>query len=156
MLDDWIFGLYNDIFNYEIQDDPFAQLPNDLMSFNDISQQDFFQNNNDLLNNSNKTTSYMNDSKNVEKVILDENDISFKKSYYSVCTKKKRLNKIFVKEIHNRFLVPILGFPPMTRSEYRCIAKYFRNYSNKNDQIIKCLEENKANIQQMIQLASCK
>lgn len=162
MLDDWIFSSSNDIFNYEIQeslyqDDQFSQGFNELMSFNDIFQQDFFQNNNDLaLNNSNRTTNQTNESKNVQKVILDENDQSFKNNFYSVVTKKKRFNKNYVKEIHNRILVPILGFQPMTRSEYRCIARYFRNYSYMKDKIINCLRENKAKIQQMIQITSRK
>lgn len=159
MLNDWIFSLSNDMFNYEIQesfyqDDPFSQGLNDLMSFNDNFPQDFFQNDNDLtLNNSNKTANHNNESKSMQKVILDENDQSFKNNFYSIFTKKKRFNKNIVKEIHNCILVPILGFQPMTRNEFRCIARYFRNHSYMKEQIINCLKENKAKIQQIIQIA---
>lgn len=162
MLNDWIFSSSNDMFNYEIQesfyqDDLFSQGFNDLMSFNDIFTQDFFQNDNDLsLNNRNTTTNQTNESKNVQKVILDENDQSFKNNFYSIFTKKKRINKNHVKKIHNRILVPILGFQPMTRNEFRCIARYFRNYSYMKDKILNCLKQNKAKIQQMIQIASHK
>ena len=72
--------------------------------------------------------------------------IEFKYGFYKILSNKKRFKKQYVIKIHNRFLVPMLGFPPVKREEYRSIDKYFIRYQNEKEKIYKCLRENKDKI----------
>lgn len=77
-------------------------------------------------------------------VDLSEPELSFKRQYFKFFLPRRRLGKIYVQQIHNRFLVKnIEGFKKMQREEFRCIDIYFKNYAPHRDQIFKVLIDNK-------------
>lgn len=76
--------------------------------------------------------------------------IEFKYGFYKILSNKKRFKKQYVIKIHNRFLVPMLGFPRAKRNEYRNIDIYFFNYHLDKDKIYDCLQKNKEKIQREI------
>ena len=143
MLTEWINRSSNDAFNNEFYQDEslLFQDSNDAKSFNEI-----------LNNEHQKIISEKNISPKmqVRKVTLNEKDIKFKNNFYRIFSKKMRFKKEFVQKIHNSILVSNLGLAKMTRTEFRTISIYFKNYSKMDVQIINCLKENKELIEKTI------
>lgn len=82
---------------------------------------------------------------------LTENEIKFKKEYYSIFTSRRRFNKMIVRKIHD-ILRNHFCFRAMQREELRSVNIYFKNYAfysstilnflrTKKDYIIKCVPE---------------
>ena len=143
MLTEWINRSSNDAFNNEFYQDEslLFQDSNDAKSFNEL-----------LNNEHQKIISEKNISPKmqVRKVTLNEKDIKFKNNFYRIFSKKMRFKKEFVQKIHNSILVSNLGLAKMTRTEFRTISIYFKNYSKMDVQIINCLKENKELIEKTI------
>lgn len=77
------------------------------------------------------------------KYSLSKSEQEFKdKTYFLICNKKV-CQKNILKAIHDELFVPKLGFKHMSRSEFRVIKLYFKNYYVKKDEILSFLQENK-------------
>lgn len=69
-----------------------------------------------------------------KKVILSENEIRFKKKFYSFFTHKKRIPKDLVFIIHNNIAKEI-NLRNVTREECRSVDKYFKNFAKYQKEI---------------------
>lgn len=80
------------------------------------------------------------------KVELSKEAVNLKAEFYKNLTNRKKFKKLYVKEIHNKILVPQLGLKKMSRAESRNISLYFNNYARLSLEILSVLEKEEKNI----------
>ena len=84
------------------------------------------------------------------RVELDNDEQEFKNKYYSIFTNYKKFDKVYVKKIHNLFLMDHFNFNKIIREEYRRIDLYFKHYSQYKDSILDFLQEHKTEITKVV------
>lgn len=97
-----------------------------------------YQNNLDTNDKSNSISNFTRKSWNPT-----ENEIKFKKEYYSIFTNKRRFSKTIVKKIHDDILRNYFCFRAMKREELRSVNIYFKNYAFFSSTILNFLRANK-------------